>query len=148
MGARRRAGHGEDPDASGAASSPGCCRQGYSLGYLLAAVVYLLLTTASACRLALAVRALDPARADQPAHPDPGARSPRSGRRRRSRCKVDQHLGFADVFAQPDVVRRFIYLIVLMTAFNWMSHGTQDVYPTFLKATDNGGAGLAARRPR
>ena len=21
---------------------------------------------------------------------------------------------------------------VLMTAFNWMSHGTQDVYPTFL----------------
>ena len=31
-----------------------------------------------------------------------------------------------------------------MTAFNWMSHGTQDVYPTFLKETDNGGAGLAA----
>ena len=30
-----------------------------------------------------------------------------------------------------------------MTAFNWMSHGTQDVYPTFLKATDQGGAGLA-----
>jgi SHS family lactate transporter-like MFS transporter len=30
-----------------------------------------------------------------------------------------------------------------MTAFNWMSHGTQDVYPTFLKATDEGGAGLA-----
>ena len=28
-----------------------------------------------------------------------------------------------------------------MTAFNWMSHGTQDVYPTFLKATDDGGAG-------
>ena len=25
-----------------------------------------------------------------------------------------------------------------------MSHGTQDVYPTFLKATDNGGAALAA----
>jgi MFS transporter, SHS family, lactate transporter len=41
------------------------------------------------------------------------------------------------------VVRRFIYLIVLMTAFNWMSHGTQDIYPTFLKATDEGGAALA-----
>ena len=40
-------------------------------------------------------------------------------------------------------MRRFLYLIVLMTAFNWMSHGTQDVYPTFLKATDQGGAGLA-----
>jgi SHS family lactate transporter-like MFS transporter len=37
------------------------------------------------------------------------------------------------VFAQPAVLRRFVYLILLMTAFNWMSHGTQDVYPTFLK---------------
>ena len=28
---------------------------------------------------------------------------------------------------------RFFYLVLLMTAFNFMSHGTQDVYPTFLK---------------
>ncbi len=41
------------------------------------------------------------------------------------------------------ILRRFIYLILLMTAFNWMSHGTQDVYPTFLKATDEGGAALS-----
>ena len=41
------------------------------------------------------------------------------------------------------MLRRFGYLIVLMTAFNRMSHGTQDVYPTFLKATDHGGAALA-----
>ena len=27
----------------------------------------------------------------------------------------------------------FIYLIVLMTAFNSFSHGTQDIYPTFLQ---------------
>lgn len=27
----------------------------------------------------------------------------------------------------------FVYVIVLMTAFNFMSHGTQDLYPTFLK---------------
>jgi SHS family lactate transporter-like MFS transporter len=26
-----------------------------------------------------------------------------------------------------------LYLIVLMTAFNFFSHGTQDIYPTFLK---------------
>ena len=32
----------------------------------------------------------------------------------------------------------------LMTAFNWMSHGTQDVYPTFLAATTNHGAGLSS----
>ena len=41
------------------------------------------------------------------------------------------------------VIRRFIYLVLLMTAFNWMSHGTQDVYPTFLSATHDGGAGLS-----
>ena len=44
------------------------------------------------------------------------------------------------------IVRRFIYLVLLMTAFNWMSHGTQDVYPTFLQATHNGGAGAVQRR--
>ena len=26
-----------------------------------------------------------------------------------------------------------MYLVALMTAFNWMSHGTQDIYPTFVK---------------
>jgi MFS transporter, SHS family, lactate transporter len=50
---------------------------------------------------------------------------------------------FRDVLLNPAVLRRFGYLILLMTAFNWMSHGTQDVYPTFLKATGQGGAGLA-----
>ena len=49
-----------------------------------------------------------------------------------------------DVLMSPAVVRRFVYLIVLMTAFNWMSHGTQDVYPTFLHATQHGGAGLSS----
>ncbi len=48
-----------------------------------------------------------------------------------------------DVLFNPAVLRRFGYLILLMTAFNWMSHGTQDIYPTFLKATDDGGAGLS-----
>jgi SHS family lactate transporter-like MFS transporter len=28
--------------------------------------------------------------------------------------------------------RRFLYLVVLMTAMNFMSHGTQDMYPTLL----------------
>jgi SHS family lactate transporter-like MFS transporter len=48
-----------------------------------------------------------------------------------------------DIVADPKIVRRFVYLVILMTAFNWMSHGTQDIYPTFLKATDDGGAGLS-----
>jgi SHS family lactate transporter-like MFS transporter len=49
-----------------------------------------------------------------------------------------------DVLRNGAVVRRFFYLVALMTAFNWMSHGTQDVYPTFLGATTNHGAGLAS----
>jgi SHS family lactate transporter-like MFS transporter len=53
-----------------------------------------------------------------------------------------------DVLVNPVVVRRFIYLVLLMTAFNWMSHGTQDVYPTFLSATHNGGAALSTETAR
>lgn len=46
------------------------------------------------------------------------------------------------IFANPKVWKRFIYLVLLMTAFNWMSHGTQDVYPTFMKAHKDGGLGF------
>ena len=48
-----------------------------------------------------------------------------------------------DVLRDAAIIRRFIYLVLLMAAFNWMSHGTQDVYPTFLSATHDGGAGLS-----
>ncbi len=47
-----------------------------------------------------------------------------------------------DVLRNAAIIRRFFYLVLLMTAFNWMSHGTQDVYPTFLTSTTNQGAGL------
>jgi SHS family lactate transporter-like MFS transporter len=30
--------------------------------------------------------------------------------------------------------QRFLYIILLMTGFNFLSHGTQDLYPTFLQA--------------
>jgi MFS transporter, SHS family, lactate transporter len=49
-----------------------------------------------------------------------------------------------DVLRDGAIVRRFFYLVLLMTAFNWMSHGTQDVYPTFLGSTANHGAGLSS----
>src|SRR6267154_206025 len=32
----------------------------------------------------------------------------------------------------PKYWRRFVYLVVLMTMMNFMSHGTQDMYPTLL----------------
>lgn len=44
--------------------------------------------------------------------------------------------GIRDVFTDPAVIRRFCYLVLLMTAFNWMSHGSQDIYPTFLTSAD------------
>jgi SHS family lactate transporter-like MFS transporter len=48
-----------------------------------------------------------------------------------------------DVLRDAAIVRRFIYLVLLMAAFNWMSHGTQDVYPTFLSDSHSGGAQLS-----
>ena len=49
-----------------------------------------------------------------------------------------------DILRNPVIIRRFVYLVLLMTAFNWMSHGTQDVYPTFLSASHTqGGAALS-----
>lgn len=53
-----------------------------------------------------------------------------------------------DVLGNPAIVRRFVYLVLLMTAFSWMSHGTQDVYPTFLTATTDHGAGLSSLTAR
>ncbi|KQR99347.1 sugar transporter [Williamsia sp. Leaf354] len=48
------------------------------------------------------------------------------------------------VFLNPKVLRRFVFLVILMAAFNFLSHGTQDLYPTFLKSDENRGAGLDA----
>ena len=53
-----------------------------------------------------------------------------------------------DVLRTGPIIRRFVYLVLLMTAFNWMSHGTQDVYPTFLSSTNEGGAGLSIETAR
>jgi MFS transporter, SHS family, lactate transporter len=53
-----------------------------------------------------------------------------------------------DVLRDAAIIRRFIYLVLLMTAFTWMSHATQDMYPTFLSATHNGGAELSSANAR
>src|SRR5664280_2969254 len=52
-----------------------------------------------------------------------------------ARRRTSTHTTAAAILRQPAVLRRFGYLVLLMAAFifNWMSHGTQDVYPTFLK---------------
>jgi len=62
---------------------------------------------------------------------------------RTARRRASARTSAAAVFRRPEVLRRFGYLVLLMAAFNWMSHGTQDVYPTFLKDTQDGGLGLS-----
>src|SRR3954462_14799893 len=44
-------------------------------------------------------------------------------------------VSFGQVMRNRAVVKRFVYLVLLMAALNFMSHGTQDYYPTFLEDT-------------
>jgi SHS family lactate transporter-like MFS transporter len=119
----------------------GLLQEGYSFGYLLAAASYLVISDGFGlswrwlfglsiipAMISLLIRTR--------------VQESEVWQETREHMKVTQ-TSYKDVFANAKVVRRFVYLIILMTAFNWMSHGTQDVYPTFLKATDQGGAGLA-----
>jgi MFS transporter, SHS family, lactate transporter len=119
----------------------GVLQQGYSLGYLLASLASLLVIT----WLGLSWRwlfALSIIPALISLLIRTRVRESEVWRETRERMKITQS-SFRDVLLNPAVLRRFVYLIVLMTAFNWLSHGTQDLYPTFLKATDDGGAGLS-----
>ncbi|HEY2206485.1 MAG TPA: MFS transporter [Pseudonocardia sp.] len=120
----------------------GVLQQGYSLGYLLAALANLLVinTLGLSWRWLFALSIL-------PALISLLIRT----RVKESEVWEETHekmkmtrSSFRDVLLNGAVLRRFVYLILLMTAFNWMSHGTQDIYPTFLKATTEGGAALSA----
>jgi SHS family lactate transporter-like MFS transporter len=104
----------------------GILQEGYALGYLLAAVVYGLLYSTIGWRgmfvvglfpalLALYVRL---AVKESPVW-ERGAR------------RAD-FPGLLSVLARN--WQRFFYLVLLMTAFNFFSHGTQDLYPTFLQS--------------
>lgn len=119
----------------------GLLQEGYSFGYLLAAVAYLVVSQV----LGLSWRWLF-ALSIIPALISLLIRTrveeSEVWKETKEHMRVTE-TSFKDVFLNAKVLRRFAYLILLMTAFNWMSHGTQDVYPTFLKATDQGGAGLS-----
>ncbi len=119
----------------------GLLQEGYSFGYLMAAVAYLVVSEG----LGLSWRWLF-ALSIIPALISLLIRTrveeSEVWKESKQQMKVTE-TSFKDVFLNAKVLRRFAYLILLMTAFNWMSHGTQDVYPTFLKATDQGGPGLS-----
>ena len=119
----------------------GLLQEGYAFGYLMAAVAYLLVSEVFGLSWRwLFALSIIPALISLLIRTK--VEESEVWKESREKMAVTQ-TSFRDVFLNAKVLRRFAYLIVLMTAFNWMSHGTQDVYPTFLKATDQGGAGLA-----
>ena len=109
----------------------GLLQEGYALGYLLAAAAYFTVFPSFGWRplfflggapalLAFYIRRQVPeSRAWQRTRPDP----------RKIWSAVGKNW------------RSFLYLILLMTMLNLMSHGTQDIYPTFLEKE----RGLTAR---
>src|SRR4051812_10463342 len=111
----------------------GVLQQGYSVGYLLAAVAFLLVRQVdvgiASWRLLFALSLL-PALISLYVRQKVGESE--AWEATQERIKATQ-VKPRTVFRQPAVLRRFAYLVLLMTAFNWMSHGTQDVYPEFLK---------------
>jgi len=114
----------------------GLLQEGYACGYLLAAIVYYFVFPHFGWRGMFVAGAL-PAflvlyiRANVPESPawQAGARS------RDPRASSSLLAAFR---AQPAL---FIYAIVLMAGFNFMSHGSQDLYPTFLQKQRGFGVG-------
>jgi SHS family lactate transporter-like MFS transporter len=103
----------------------GILQQGYAFGLLLAAIVYwlvfphfgwrgLFVAGAAPALLVIFIRMRVPESPSWERHKVRLAKTP-----------------FAAVVRQH--WRLFVYAILLMTVFNCMSHGTQDVYPTFLQ---------------
>ncbi|GAA3812200.1 MFS transporter [Nocardioides panacisoli] len=119
----------------------GLLQGGYSMGYLLASLAFLVVITwwGLSWRWMFALSII-PAGISLLIR----SRVEESEVWRKANDRVRQTRTSArEIFSNPVIWRRFVFLVLLMTAFNWMSHGTQDVYPTFLKETGDEGIGLA-----
>ena len=105
----------------------GILQQGYAVGYLLAALVYWMIFPIFGWRGLFVAGAL-PALLVVYIR----ARVPESPVWRRRRVKKQRvPLDIAGFIKQHGAL--FIHAVLLMTAFNYMSHGTQDLYATFLE---------------
>jgi SHS family lactate transporter-like MFS transporter len=114
----------------------GILQEGYSTGYLLASLAFLLVHSVFGLSWRwLFALSIIPALISLLIR----ARVKESEVWEATRARVTK-VGMRQVLLDGKIVRRFVYLVLLMTAFNWMSHGTQDIYPTFLKT----GIGLSA----
>jgi SHS family lactate transporter-like MFS transporter len=107
----------------------GILQEGYSVGYLLAALIYPLVVPHLGWRWMFFVGALPALLSlyirttvkESPVWEAARAQSLTTSIPSANRPKLTHHLGL------------FVYLVLLMTSFTFMSHGTQDLYPTFLK---------------
>ena len=115
------------PRARGVVS--GILQCGYPVGYLLAAIVYGLLYQ----RISAALRSLG-------ARCSCSASSPRLSSCSSVRMSPNPRLRRAQGNPRPKLIETLrahwgvaLYSVVLMMCFNLFSHGTQDLYPTFLQ---------------
>src|SRR5438477_700799 len=105
----------------------GILQQGYMFGYLFAALTYGVVFPLFGWRALFVVGAL-PALLVVYIR----ARVPESPVWLRQKSTVNFWASLGDILKRHWLL--FIYVIMLMTAFNAMSHGTQDMYQTFLGA--------------
>jgi MFS transporter, SHS family, lactate transporter len=105
----------------------GLLQQGYAFGYLLAALVYWTVFPHFGWRGLFVVGAL-PALLVVYIR----AHVPESPVWQRERAERKPKLKMSIFFKEHGML--LIYAALLMTAFNYMSHGTQDLYATFLQA--------------
>ncbi len=105
----------------------GVLQQGYAVGFLLAAVTFyavfphfgwraMFFVGAAPALLVVYIRAAVP--------------ESRAWRAQRQRNTGDPIGLWRSFVRRPGL---YVYAVVLMTAFNFMSHGSQDLYPTFLR---------------
>ena len=116
----------ETMPAEGRGFFSGLLQEGYVVGYLIAALVYGTLFPVVGWRGMFVIGAL-PAflviYIRTKVHESPAWLQGRVSR------EAESHLG-KDILAH---LGSFLFLVVLMFAFNSFSHGTQDLYPTFLQ---------------
>lgn len=107
----------------------GVLQQGYPIGYLFAALAFFIITPLFGWRGLFFFGAV-PALLAAFIRMRVGESEAWQATQERARAT---RVGFRDVIFQPRILRRFVYLVLLMAAFNFMSHGTQDYFPTFLQ---------------
>src|SRR3954452_12069668 len=109
----------------------GVLQQGYPVGYLLAAIAFFLVEPIAGWRglfVCAAIPALLALFIRMRVEESEAWQATREH-------QVQNKVTFRQVLLNPAVARRFGYLVLLMAAFNFMSHGSQDFVPTHLEDT-------------